>query len=423
MKRICMMVIVLILLSGVSYANSLNLDCNQNILDSLNETNEKSWVLMIYLDGDNNLQSVMNNSIQIIENEGYCEDVTIFIQFDSYDMFQGIKRYNITKDGKENVETIAEKSMGNKTTLIEFVSWCKDRCNADKYCLVLSDHGTGWMNGFLRDDTNDDKYMAMDELREGLIYIRENILHQRIDLLVLDACLMGMNEIYYQVRDTTKVCVASPELHRGCPYSWIIDDLYNDPFCDEKKLGEYFVRGYKIEYSIISISAYDIEKISTNVTPKLDAFSDVLIENYNSIKDEIKESIDRASSYNGINEDGSDYVLHYKDLYGFTFHLSRSVENTDIQNKAEDLLSSLRDAKVYPHANLGISIYLPTFNRQYKYNSDYINLDLCKDTSWDDFVDNTKSLVKTKSMNLIKLDFKFLDGSNMFSLIKLLFPF
>ena len=308
--------------------------------------------------------------------------------------------------------------MGNKTTLVEFVSWCKDRCDSDRYCLVLSDHGTGWMNGFLRDDTDEDRYMSMNELRDGLNDIKDNILLQKIDLVVLDACLMGMTEIYYQIRDSTKICVASPELHQGCPYKWVLWDLYEDPYCNEKKLGEYFVRAFKTEYSIISISAYDIEKISTNVTPKLDALSDELIDNYKNTKDKIIESIDRSSSYNGINEDGSDYILHYKDLYGFTFHLSRAVTDTAIKEKAEDLLNSLSDAKVYPHANLGISIYLPTFNinPEYRYNPDYKNLDLCKDTSWDDFVDNTKNLAK------IKPNFRFLEHSSIFPLIKFIFP-
>jgi hypothetical protein len=261
--------------------------------------------------------------------------------------------------------------------------------------------------------------MAMDELRDSLVEIKDDILHQEIDLLVLDACLMGMIEIYYQIRETTKVCVASPELHGGCPYEWILDDLYEDlnegSICDEKKLGQYFAKGYKTEYSIISISAYDIEKISTNVSDKLDAFSDALINSYDSIKEEIKEGIDRSSSYNGINPDGSDYVLHYKDLYGFTFHISNSVTNTNIKNKAEDLMSSLRDAKVYPSAPLGISIYLPTYHRnpEYRYNSDYTNMDLCEDTSWDDFVDQTRTLSNMKAKNFLQIYFR------LFSLFKI----
>jgi len=417
MKRIGIILIILILLSSGAYANSLELSYRQNIKNSKSENNQKSWVIMIYMDGDNNLQTVMEDSIQIIEDGGYCKDIKIFIQFDTYDIFQGIKRYEVTESGVNEVETIAEKSMGNKTTLTNFVSWCKEKCSADRYCLVLSDHGTGWMNGFLRDDTDDDRYMGMDELRDALIDIKDNILHQKIDLVVLDACLMGMTEIYYQIRDTTKICVASPELHQGCPYKWVLWDLYEDSYCDEKKLGEYFVRSFKTEYSIISISAYDIEKISTNVTPKLDSFSDELIDNYKLIKEDLMESIDRAVSYNGINEDGSDYILHYKDLYGFTFHLSRVVTDTDIQNKAEDLLNALRDAKVYPHANLGISIYIPTFNLNpdYRYNPDYTNLDFCRDTSWDDFVDKTHSLAKIKPMNILKYNF------NLFRLFSFIF--
>jgi hypothetical protein len=404
--------------SGV-YANSLNFDQKQNNSGNISCGNQKSWVLMIYLDGDNNLDEIMQRTIQKIEEEGYCDDVKIFIQFDSYDLFEGIKRYEITDNGLDEIETITEKSMGDKTTLVEFILWCKQRCNADRYCLVLSDHGTGWMNGFLLDETDEDKYMSMEELRDALIYIKNNVLHQKIDLVVLDACLMGMTEIYYQIRDTTKVCVASPELHGGCPYKWILWDLYDDPFCDEKKLGEYFVDSYKTEYSIISVAAYDIEKISTNVSEKLNTFSDALVDSYNSVKEIIKESIDRAISYNGINPDGSDYVLNYKDLYGFTFHLSRNVEDVSLQNKAENLMDSLRDAKVYPHTNLGISIYLPTYNlnKDYRYKPEYTNLDLCQDTSWDELVEKTRSLIKMKPMNLLR------NNLNLFRLISYLLDF
>jgi len=45
------------------------------------------------------------------------------------------------------VESVGEVDMGDPQTLIDFVTWAVQKYPAQKYALILSDHGGGWTGG------------------------------------------------------------------------------------------------------------------------------------------------------------------------------------------------------------------------------------------------------------------------------------
>jgi hypothetical protein len=54
--------------------------------------------------------------------------------------------------------------MGDKQTLIDFVTWTKANYPADHYALVFWGHGWNWHPGVMQDDTNADT-LDYDETR------------------------------------------------------------------------------------------------------------------------------------------------------------------------------------------------------------------------------------------------------------------
>ena len=111
-------VIVLIISSGLTSAIKINDSVTENnFVETLDSTAQ--WTVMAYIAGDNELDYMWENSIEWLEDDSYSEQVNIVAQFDAYNIFNGIRRYKITESGAEIVETLSEKSMGDKETLVE----------------------------------------------------------------------------------------------------------------------------------------------------------------------------------------------------------------------------------------------------------------------------------------------------------------
>lgn len=80
--------------------------------------------------------------------------------------FTKVQRHLVLKDRTELIQDLGERNMGSSTTLKQFVGWGIKEYPADKYVMVLWDHGAGIL-GFGFDDIHLD-VLDLDELREGL---------------------------------------------------------------------------------------------------------------------------------------------------------------------------------------------------------------------------------------------------------------
>jgi hypothetical protein len=425
MKKNALLGITIFIIICSGCVNAIKINYSQNPKTNFENLGTDQWTVMIYLDGDNDLEYMLKNSIGWLKSYEYSEQINIVAQFDSYSIFDGIRRYEVNESGAQIVDTIDEKSMGDKETLVEFVNWAIiSNYSAERYCLVLSDHGVGWRNGFLKDDTdkqnNKSDYLSIFELKDAMNEIKTE-LGKTIDLVVFDACQMGMIEVYYQIKDSVKICVGTSGMiggnlgpgnaRGGCPYHCILPDLHSNPSCDAVTLASYFVDGYNQYYrSKYNIEVYDIEYLSTIVIEKLDEFSIELNNKYSKYKRKINNAIEETTSYNVIADDGDVYITHHKNLHSFTMKLINTIPDEQIKEKAEELRAALWDCKLYSSGYPGLSIYLPTNNWKFPYDPSYKYLDLCKDTNWIDFVYNaprtkSKSLFPNPIINSIIIDF------------------
>ena len=127
---------------------------------------------------------------------------------------------------------MGEVDMASPQALHGFVSWAASEFPADHYALVLWNHGAGWRSrapggsrGIHFDDTSGTA-MTMEGLRAAL-----SALPARIDLVAIDASLMGMLEVCYEIHEQTDYIVASEESPPGTgyPYDVILSRLVADP--------------------------------------------------------------------------------------------------------------------------------------------------------------------------------------------------
>jgi hypothetical protein len=257
------------------------------------------WTFMVYLDGDNNLESNAITDFLEMASVGSNTDVNIVVLFDriadydsSYDNWTDARRGIVNPDDVPDTTWgigLGELNMGNPQTLIDFVEWAMQTYPASRYAVVLWDHGSGWHKGdedsllfkSVCDDDSQGDRLFMQELRNALETIETN--EQEPDLLGFDACLMGMVEVAYEIREQASVMVASEkkEPGSGWPFHTILTDLVASPSMSTSQLGSTIVSRYYQSFgndeilSSIDLSAMD------NLTTKIDALAQALRYHWN----------------------------------------------------------------------------------------------------------------------------------------------
>ena len=232
---------------------------------SLGEENGMAeWTFMVYLDCDNNLESAGVEDLNEMESAGSTEEVNIVVQMDrcaveGYDEsngdWTGAKRYYVTKDNdadiinSEEIEDLGEVNMGDPWTLINFTKWAIDNYPAEKYALVLWDHG-GAFWGVCWDDDNEGDCITMEELKFALEKTEAH-LGRDLDLVGFDACLMAQVAVMYQIRNSVDYGVGSgyTEPGEGWPYEKILPRLIADPDMNPKELGTIIADEYVASYT------------------------------------------------------------------------------------------------------------------------------------------------------------------------------
>ena len=117
----------------------------------------QKWLVMLYQDADDQvLEQDIFFDLNEAEQVGSTDRVTIVTQLDRYrGAFQGdgdwtsVRRYLITQDDNLNrissqlIDDLGEVNMADGDSLVDFVTWAMETYPADRYALMLSDHGMG----------------------------------------------------------------------------------------------------------------------------------------------------------------------------------------------------------------------------------------------------------------------------------------
>jgi hypothetical protein len=231
----------------------------------------QTWLVMLYQDADD---KVLEEDIYLDLNEaervGSGGQLQIVAQVDRFQAgyrgdgdWSSTKRFYLTLDPdlksvySQEVADLGEMNMADGDTLVDFATWAIDTFPADKYVLILSDHGMGWPGGWTdpapggRGD--DDVALAamgdelfLMELDEALQEIRDQTGLDQFELIGLDACLMGHLEVFDALAPHARYAVASQETEPalGWAYTGFLGALSANPGMDGAELGRFIVDSY-----------------------------------------------------------------------------------------------------------------------------------------------------------------------------------
>ena len=247
----------------------------KSVTGSTSTGEEPTWLVMLYQDADD---KILEQDIFIDFNEaervGSTDKVQIVAQLDRYrggytgdGDWTGTRRYFISKDedlnsiGSEEVADLGEVNMSDGATLLDFVTWAMQNYPADKYALILSDHGMGWPGGWSDSDPRapgdrsiplsralgDELYLM--ELDQTFDEIRAQTGLDKFDLIGMDACLMGHLEVFTALAPYARFAVASQETEPslGWAYTSFLKGLVDNPGMDTPELTRLIVDGYVSE--------------------------------------------------------------------------------------------------------------------------------------------------------------------------------
>lgn len=373
------------------------------------------WTVMVYLTADNDLErSGLFDFLELAEI-GSTEDVTVVVQFDriagyeaAYGDWSTCHRFVVTQ-GMTPTEANAlpewgdgmggrEVDMGDPQTLIDFTTWASDSYFADNYALILWNHGTGWTKrhgnllsrGVCLDETSGSIMSVADgEWRYAMSEITA-YLGARLELVGIDACLMQMLEVGYEIETAADFFVASEEQENvnGWSYDEILAELSVDPLMTAESLGRVIVDTAIDASGLLTESLVELTHLGTAVNA-LNTLSLRLLEaqqlGYWSEIAAVRAQVQRF--------DLPAHNYRYIDLIDLTDLLAgQSSLPQNVRLAAQTLSASLAQvvrysrhaaSSDYERAN-GIAIYYP--ENPMDYTSQYEGLLLARDTNWGRFL-------------------------------------
>ncbi len=326
------------------------------------EEEEKEWTFMVYLNADNDLESAGIKDINEMEKIGSGDKINIIVQCDrspEYDEsngnWVGARRFYIQKDddfSKINSKEIANLGesvdMGDPAVLTDFIKWGVKNYPAKKYALVIWNHGSGWkfqnarfspVKGISYDESSGnhlDNFKLTAALAEG---VKLNG-GKKFDIIIMDACLMAMVEIAYQIKDSAKVYIASEEVAPadGMPYDSILAKLAAKPSIGEKEFSasivEDYVRSYKggsQGWSNCTFSAFDLSNIDA-LANKIDALAKYLTENFETLSYPILLARLKTLKYSDAD---------YADLYNFCELIQNYSKDAAASKICDDIMDTI----------------------------------------------------------------------------------
>ncbi len=264
-----------------------------------------------------------------------------------------IGRYEVTNGGLKDLGSVSNASMTDAKTLSSFIKFSVKNYPADRYMLIMWDHGGGSVTGFGSDENYPGDSMTIAEMADAL-----SDSGVTFDFIGFDACLMATLETAYALKPYSDYLIASEETEpgRGWYYTNWLNDITSNPGISTLDLGKRIIDdyvshsnsdspGYKTTLSLTDLSEFEgtVPSALTNLGQAL----------YTSVKTEQKKI---SAARSDTREFGSSSRLDQVDLVDFYEKLGTS--------EAKALSDAVRGSVKYNLTNnisdaYGMSFYFP----------------------------------------------------------------
>ncbi len=263
------------------------------------------------------------------------------------------QRFRVKQGGLQTLDdSVGKRSMVEPGTLSSFIQYCKKNFPADRYMLVMWDHGGGSLTGYGYDELYPNGSMSLDEINTAL---RDG--GCKFDLIGFDACLMATMETALVTSQYADYLIASEatEPGTGWYYTNWLSDLSAGPSMATVDVGKAIADDFvkmSSSSSQTTLSLIDLAEFSGTAPAAFSAFSTAATE---LIANDGYSEVAEARS--GARDFSTSTKINQIDLIHFAENLGTAEANA----LAETLRACVkynRNSTNISHAN-GVSIYFP----------------------------------------------------------------
>jgi hypothetical protein len=412
--------------------------------------NRSRWTVLGFLAGDNDLEGAASADIKEMERVGSRPgDLEIVVQVDraadydgSNDDWQSTRRYYITRSTEYPRVTsrlladLGETNTGDPRVLEEFLDFGVSSFPSERTALVIWNHGSGVYvpaamlahsgapsrrevtsraTPRLRRTvfhTTREALLNLDPQRRGIAYddrsgdcldnrelqrvlaTAHELLGRPVDVVGMDACLMTMLEVAWQVRQHARVLVGSEEIEPGdgWPYGEILGDLAAKPGMTAGELGATIVRRYVDSYmefdQNVTQSAIDLRRLEPLVDA-VDALARAMLAR-------LPRAGFGGAVYTAWRSSLRFFDNYYVDLHAFAGALAAASDADAVRRACVEVQRVIEgkgvESPILAEGHFGagmadargLSIYFPPFRDPSPF---YQELDFARRTRWSEFLD------------------------------------
>ncbi|MBX3120319.1 MAG: hypothetical protein KF784_14745 [Fimbriimonadaceae bacterium] len=364
-------------------------------------TTTTKWTILVFINAANDLAPFSTLNVNQMEKVASNPDVRFVLQWKQStnawpsSTFNGTRRYLVKPDLSNQIasELIQDMGtdvdMGQASTLLNFINWGKTFYPADRYCLIIWNHGSGWKRtpALSRAVSFDDETGNAIQTWELSQSIGNNVL----DIVAWDASLMQMMEVAFEIKDRAQYVVGSEESPpgEGYPYDAIFAQFRDNPDASTRQLTKAFVDGMLNNPSYVNrkITQSSIETAKLgDLATALDGLAAQLIANEGTIGTQIQNIRSTAQAYSPTSFRVFRDIGHLCDL------INAQIAIPSVQNAALNVKAKLQAALAWEGHNInspnsqGLSIDFSSSSLFNTLQSDYAQLLFAQTTLWDDWL-------------------------------------
>ncbi|UCE91170.1 MAG: hypothetical protein JSV90_07045 [Methanobacteriota archaeon] len=380
------------------------------------------WTIMVYMDGDNDLETNIIEDFAEMAAVGSTERVKLVALADTMTYTEGTHWYFIEQGdvplyleaGTHECDCSecaggcpGELNMGDGETLEYLITTAVVNAPAENYMLVLWDHGASWY-GICEDWSSpllpDGSYdrLTIDEISGAIEAAYDSVLPENaLKIIDFDACLMSGVEVAYEIRNLSEYMVAAITTiaRPGFQWEWLLEDINALEDLSPRALGETMVDSFMEFYSecegrgvggypYASLSLIDLSEAETLVREGVNDMASMLLDyvGENAQKSTIQTTERKTPQIQYLGE-----LDPFVDLGLFAIAVAEQIpEMAEVSQRVVDMVESVVVYYDFVTGDsgacmdtMGISIY---YTCAVGHLYDYGELAFGEDTLWDEFL-------------------------------------
>ncbi len=354
------------LLFGGGGSNSTSSNSNYASFEdsSIKNVSKDKYTLMVYMCGSN-LESgggYASSDIEEMLKSTLADEVNVLIYTGGakrwYDFGISNRTNQIYTIENHKLKLLKDnlgmENMASANTLAGFLKFGKDNYPAQKYALIMWDHGGGAVTGFgLDENASKSDNLTIDEIKQAV----DNF-GAKFEFIGFDACLMANMETAYALKDSANYLVASEETEPGTGWDYlrILNGLSKDSSQVGSTTGKTIVDSFIASNSSYrnpdaTLSVMDLNKIESVYSNLVSFMKEIKTSSFD--KNKYNAFSKAIASSKAFGEGNIDTI----DLLDFASKMNISA--------SQNLVNAVNSAVAYNKTNQyvensnGMSIYIP----------------------------------------------------------------